>query len=124
MKKILIVEDEKTLGQIFKEELEDLGYSVDITETGNSAIGYIRNTKPDLVILDINLPDINGIKVLHQVKNEYPDLPIIMWTAYEQFEKYYEKFIDKETEFYSYLVKPVALEKLVSEVKRAIGDPS
>ncbi|MDD5688299.1 MAG: response regulator [Elusimicrobia bacterium] len=123
MKKILIADDEKNLSQIFKDELEDLGYSVDIVETGLTAISYIENAKPDLVILDISLPDINGIKVLQQLKDEYPALPVIMCTGYGQFEEYYQRFTDKEIEFYSYLVKPIALEKLVTTVKNAIGEP-
>ena len=122
MKKILIVEDEENISELYKDKLTDLGYSVDIAETGFSAIEYIKSTRPDLVILDVNLPDINGVKVLQQIKQSYPDIPVIMYTAYGQFEKYYEKFADKQTEFYSYLIKPVKLDKLVSEVKRAIGD--
>jgi len=76
-----------------------------------------------LVILDINLPDINGIKVLQRIKHEYSDLPVIICTAFGQFENYYQKFTDEEAEFYSYLTKPVSLEVLVSEVKKAIGSP-
>lgn len=123
VKKILVVEDEKNLSQIYKEKLEDVGYSVDIADTGFAAICYVKTTKPDLVILDINLPDVNGIKVLQEIKQEYDDLPVIMCTAYGQFEDYYQRFAGEETRFCGYLTKPVSLEILVSEVKRAIGDP-
>jgi len=123
MKKILIVEDEKNLSQIYKDTLEEVGYSVDIVNTGLSAIYYVKTTKPDLVILDINLPDMNGIKVLQEIKQGYSDLPVIVCTAYGQFEDHYKRFTDEEARFYSYLTKPVALEVLISEVKRAIGEP-
>lgn len=121
MKKIVIVEDEKNLGQMFKDELEDSGYSVDIKATGSAAVSHIKTTKPDLVILDVNLPDMNGVKVLQQIKQEYPDLPVIMCTAYDHFEEYYQRFTDNTAEFYSYITKPVTLEKLVSEVGKALG---
>jgi len=123
MKNILIVEDEENIAELYKDKLTDLGYNVDIVGTGLSAIDYIKTTKPDLIILDINLPDINGVKVLQEIKNEYSDMPVIMYTAYGQFENYYEKWTDKQTDFYSYLTKPVKLDKLVSEVQRAIGAP-
>ena len=123
MKKILITEDEKNLSQIYKAKLEDVGYSVDIVNTGLSAVDYVKTTKPDLVILDIKLPDVNGIKVLQEIKQEYSDLPVIMCTAYGQFEGYYQRFAGEETRFCGYLTKPVSLEALVSEVKKAIGDP-
>ncbi|MBN1385199.1 MAG: response regulator [Elusimicrobia bacterium] len=122
MKKILIVEDERHLSQIFKEELEDSGYDVNIMNTGSAAVDFMKNTKLDLVILDINLPDINGVKLLQHIKQEYPKLPVIMCTAYERFEEYYQRFVDGNSEFYSYLTKPVTLEKLISEVKRGVGD--
>ncbi|MFH1540243.1 MAG: response regulator [Elusimicrobiota bacterium] len=121
--RVLIVEDEKNIGELYKDKLMDLGYEVDVAETGLSAIDYMKNTKPDLVILDVNLPDINGVKVLQQLKHIYPNMPVIMYTAYGQFEEYYAKFTDKEIEFYSYLTKPVKLDKLVIEVKKAIGEP-
>ncbi|MBN1383681.1 MAG: response regulator [Elusimicrobia bacterium] len=123
-KKILIVEDERNLSQIYKSELEEAGYSVYIANTGFSAIDYVKTTKPDLVILDVKLPDINGIKVLQRIKQQYNDLSVVMCTAYEQFEDYYKRFTDNNTKFYSYLTKPVSLEALREEVKRAIGGPT
>ena len=120
--KILIVEDEENISELYKDKFIDLGYEVDIAARGFTAIEYIKSTRPDLVILDVNLPDINGVKVLQRIKHAYPDIPVIMYTAYGQFEEYYARFTDKQTEFYSYLTKPVELDKLVSEVKRAIGE--
>lgn len=79
--KILVVEDEKDLRDYLKELLLDNNYAAELTDDGASALNYIRKTRPDLVILDLGLPDIDGKTVCVEIKKLYPDLPVLILTA-------------------------------------------
>ena len=77
-RKILIVDDEKAICTAIKGALNDEGYTVKYCLSGRKAMEIIKRDSPDLILLDIWLPDLSGIDVLKQVKVEYPDLPIII----------------------------------------------
>jgi two-component system response regulator MprA len=79
--KILVVEDEKDLRDYLKELLLDNNYAVELADDGASALNYVKKTRPDLVILDLGLPDIDGKTVCTDVKKMYPDLPVLILTA-------------------------------------------
>ncbi len=81
LKKILVVEDDKDLREYLKELLMDNDYTVDMVSDGASALNYIKKTRPDLVILDLGLPDIDGKSVCTSIKKDYSDLPIVILTA-------------------------------------------
>lgn len=79
--KILVVEDERDLREYLKELLLDNNYTVELADDGASALNYIKKTRPDLVILDLGLPDIDGKTVCIDIKKIYPDLPVLILTA-------------------------------------------
>jgi CheY-like chemotaxis protein len=81
--KILVVDDEKNILKLYKAELEDEGYEVVLANSGKEAIELFRSDPPDLVTLDIMMPDMDGIQVLRQLKQENPQIPVIMLTAYD-----------------------------------------
>jgi len=81
--KILVVDDEKNILMLYKAELEDEGYEVITANSGKEAIELFDSEKPDLVTLDIMMPDIDGIQVLRQLKQKNPSVPVIMLTAYD-----------------------------------------
>jgi len=81
--KILVVDDEKNILKLYKAELEDEGYTVVTANSGKEAIEMFHREDPDLVTLDIMMPDIDGIQVLRQLKQEKPQVPVIMLTAYD-----------------------------------------
>jgi DNA-binding response OmpR family regulator len=81
--KILVVDDEKNILKLYKAELEDEGYEVVMANSGKEAIELFRTENPDLVTLDIMMPDMDGIQVLRQLKQERPQVPVIMLTAYD-----------------------------------------
>ncbi len=81
--KILVVDDEKNILKLYKAELEDEGYTVVTANSGKEAIEMFRQENPDLVTLDIMMPDIDGIQVLRQLKQDKPQVPVIMLTAYD-----------------------------------------
>ena len=81
--KIAVIEDNKTNIKLIRYQLEAEGFDINIEETGSAGIEMIRNQKPDMIILDIGLPDINGFEVCKTLRNDATtkDYPIIMLTA-------------------------------------------
>lgn len=78
---ILVVEDDKGIQTYIKELLLDNGYSVQTASDGVIALKYIEKTQPDLVILDLGLPNVSGESVCVEVRKKYPELPVIILTA-------------------------------------------
>jgi DNA-binding response OmpR family regulator len=110
--KILIVDDDQNILRLYKEELEDEGYTVVTASNGQEAIERFEAENPDLVTLDILLPDIDGIKLLRQMKEKKPRLPIIMSTAYD----YRDDFAVWASE--AYIVKSSDLTELKATIKQ------
>ncbi len=81
--KILVVDDEKNILKLYKAELEDEGYSVISASSGAEALEVFSRENPDIVTLDILMPDMDGIHVLRLMKEKNPQIPIIMLTAYD-----------------------------------------
>jgi len=112
--KILIVDDDQNILRLYKEELEDEGYVIVTASNGQEAIEMFEKEDPDLVTLDILLPDIDGIKLLRQMKEKKPRLPIIMSTAYD----YRDDFAVWASE--AYIVKSSDMTELKATIKKLI----
>ncbi len=78
---ILIVEDDKTLQEYLKELLLDNNYSVKSAADGVLALNIIKKTQPDLVLLDLGLPNVSGETVCAEIRKNYPDIPVVILTA-------------------------------------------
>ena len=87
MKKILLVDDEAGIQMLYREEFEDAGYEVISAITGEEGLEKFRSESPDLVILDIQMPGMNGIETLRQMKMDNPDLPVILSSAYNEYKQ-------------------------------------
>jgi DNA-binding response OmpR family regulator len=85
MAKILIVDDEKSIRTLCSEELEDEGYEVVATGRCLDVLELIGSARPSAVILDIRMEDCNGLDLLQEIRNAYPDLPVILNTAYDSY---------------------------------------
>ncbi|MBI5640740.1 MAG: response regulator [Nitrospirae bacterium] len=110
--KILIVDDDQNILRLYKEELEEEGYHVVIASNGREALEQFEKENPDLVTLDILLPDVDGIKLLRQMKEKRPRMPVIMSTAYD----YRDDFAVWASE--AYIVKSADLTELKSTIKK------
>jgi two-component system response regulator AtoC len=86
MNNILIIDDQKLIRSSLKVALEKEAYAVRLARTGAEGLGIIREHNVDLVLLDIMLPDINGIEVLKKIKEIDPDIIVIMMTGYGTIE--------------------------------------
>ncbi len=87
LENILIVEDDKSLQKLLSDLLLDNGFSTKLASTGSKALRLLEETLPDLVLLDLGLPDISGESVCEQIKKDYPDLPVLILTAQNSVEK-------------------------------------
>lgn len=79
---ILIVDDEPPIREILRVFLGDLGYETEAVEDGESAIELLEDHRPDMVLLDVRMPGMNGLEVLRAAMEMYPDLPVIMISGY------------------------------------------
>jgi len=110
--KVLVVDDDLHIQRLYKEEFEEEGYEVVIASNGQEAIDLFNSENPDIVTLDILLPDIDGIRLLRQMKEKNPKVPIIMSTAYD----YRDDFAVWASE--AYIVKSSDLDELKATIKK------
>jgi CheY-like chemotaxis protein len=122
--RVLVVDDEASIRRHLSVGLAQRGYEVEDCEKGLSALEKIEAAQRagvphNYVILDIRLPDIDGLQLLQVIKDVYPDLPVVVISGYGD-----EHTVDKvmERRGSAYLEKPFKLEKLEAEIKR-IGTP-
>jgi len=115
-KKILVVDDEVDLVETIRFPLEAEGFNVLVAYNGEDALNQARTENPDLILLDIMLPKLDGYKVCRLLKfdEKYRNIPIIMLTARAQ-EK--DKIIGLETGADEYITKPFDMDKLLEKVK-------
>ncbi len=85
MTNILIIDDQPHLRELFSEELMDEGYEVTSVSDSKSVRRCLESSKPDLVVLDLYLNGFEGWDLLHDIKSEYPDLPVLIVTAYDSY---------------------------------------
>lgn len=113
--KILVVDDDEHILRLYREELEEDGYDVVIAKTGAGALEAFSKENPDLVTLDILIPDMDGIAVLRKMKEMRPRVPIIMSTAYD----YRDDFAVWASE--AYIVKSADLTELKGKIKELLS---
>ena len=118
-KKILLVDDEEDLRKMLKFRLEAVGYDVKEAADGQEGLDKAKKEKPDLIILDLMLPKIDGYKVCRMLKfdEKYKKIPIILFSARAQ-EK--DKMIGKEMGADAYITKPFEPEALVGKIKELL----
>ena len=114
----LLVDDEEELVTTLQERLSYRDIDADYSLTGADAIQKIREKSYDIVVLDLKLPGISGIETLRVIKNEFPDVPVILITGHGSP----ETTDDLPKGVYEYLPKPVNIDKLVAVMKEALAD--
>ena len=87
MKKLLLVDDDDSIQLLYQEEFKDEGYQVDSARNGEEALARFAENRPDLVILDVMMPGLNGIEVLRQMKSRDPSVPVLINSAYSNISR-------------------------------------
>lgn len=116
MEKILIVEDDKTVLDFEKKELEHEGYAVITAEDGRRALDLFESQKPDFILLDIMIPELNGIEVLRRIRKQ-SEVPVILVTAKGEV---YDKVNGLSAGADDYISKPFAIEELLARISSVL----
>ena len=115
--RILIVDDDEAIRTTMKAILEDEGYSVDSASSGKEAIKKTQEQTYNLALLDIRLPDMEGVELLGKMKDNIPRMRKIMVTGFPTLQNAIEA-VNKNADVY--LIKPVDVDKLLATVKEQL----
>ncbi len=85
MAKLLVVDDDRNQGQLYKIDLEDDGHEVTLASSGPEGLESLKKSRPDLIVLDISMPGMDGIETLGKVLAQDRTLPVILNTAYSNY---------------------------------------
>lgn len=112
--RILVVEDEKRIADFLSRGLESAGYAVDVANDGSKAIDMVHTADYDLVILDLGLPDMDGLAVLQKIRNRKVTPPVLILSARHAVD---DRVKGLEGGADDYLVKPFAFVELLARVR-------
>jgi two-component system response regulator HydG len=115
--KILVADDESSHRQMIEAVLAAEGYEVTQAEDGQAAISAVADRFYDLVIMDVRMPNVDGIQALQKIKQISPDIPVILMTAYASVGSAVEGL---KADAYDYLIKPLDIEELKILVAKAL----
>ena len=114
-KRILVVDDEENARLGLSRLLSNEGFLVDSVSNGYEALDYLRQQEVNLIISDINMPEMNGITFLKELNKQFPKSNVIMITAYGGVESYIEAM---NLGVFEYINKPVKIEELKSIIRK------
>ena len=117
-KVILVVDDEYIVVEISKRKLEERGYEVMTANNGREALESLKSKIPDLILLDVQTPEMNGYTFIIEKSKvpEYADIPVIVLTAYNEMEPLFQRHGIK-----AYLLKPLKLQDVIDKVAQVVG---
>ncbi len=116
MKTILVVDDDKSLRRLYKAELEAEGYRVLLAETGKQAIDKVNESVPDLVIMDIRMPEMDGLESMARILHDQRGVPVILNTAYSCYQ---DNFLTWAAD--GYIIKSADLQALKDKIRKVLG---
>ena len=114
--KVLLVDDEKDFVNSLSERIQMRELDSKIAYDGEQALELVTDDIPDVVVLDLRMPGIDGLEVLDRLKKNYPNVQVIILTGHGSAE---DEKISKRLGAYDYLQKPVNIDKLIRSIKNA-----
>lgn len=116
MKTILVVDDDKNLRRLYKAELEAEGYRVLLAENGRRGFELVQSEHPDMVVMDIRMPEMDGLEALAHILKERENVPVILNTAYSS---YLENFSSWAAE--GYVIKSADMQALKDKIRETFS---
>ena len=116
--KIWVVDDERSIRWVLEKALTQSGLSVSCYADGSSLLSRLEEYQPDVILSDIRMPGIDGIELLENIKDKYPDLPVIIMTAHSDLDSHVSSF---KSGAFDYIPKPFEVDEAVAIVKRALA---
>ena len=113
MKDVLIIEDDKRIGPAVMQGLKEHGYGVSLAEKGQAALELLREDKPRMIVLDLGLPDCDGLDLLDQIRKGGCRIPVLILTARDTVD---DKVVGLNQGADDYLAKPFAFAELVARI--------
>lgn len=115
MPKVLLIEDEESLRNLYTKILSSKNYTLETSADGIEALSILRNFKPDVIVLDIVMPNYSGMEILKILKNDndYKNIPVVMLTALSEMRKITECL---EMGAVGYITKDSAVEEIVQRL--------
>ena len=115
--RVLVVDDERLIRWSLEQMLEKSGYAVETAEDGATALAAVRDDSPDLVLLDLKLPDTDGLHVIRQIKESHPGIQVVIMTAYSDVATAVEAM---RLGAYDYIPKPIDFDNLAVTLRNAL----
>jgi DNA-binding NtrC family response regulator len=117
MHKVLVVDDDKVLQQSVRQALEYHHFTVEVADNGKEAVSAVYRDKYDLVVMDVNMPEMDGIQALTEIKKHDPTIIVLILTAFSNVTDAVKAVKEGA---YNYLEKPISGDNLVALIKRAL----
>src|ERR1700761_1536731 len=115
--RVLVVDDEPSIVDAISMTLRHQGYLVEAAETGMDALGMVRRWRPDVIVLDVMLPDVDGFEVARRLSGENEPVPILFLSALDNTE---DKVRGLTIGGYDYVTKPFSLEELIARLRNIL----
>ena len=116
MNTILVVDDDRNLRQLYQAELETEGYRVLLAKNGNEATRSVGKETPDLIVMDIRMPEKDGLDAMAQILRDHGRIPIILNTAYSSYQ---DDFLTWAAD--AYIIKSADLEPLKNKIREILS---
>ena len=116
MSRILLVEDDANQAMLYQQELEADGYEVDLAKDGHEAVEMVEKNEPDIVVMDISMPGMDGIEAMGRILSQHNKLPVILNTAYPSYK---DNFMSWAAD--AYVVKSSDLTELKERIAESMA---
>ena len=116
MSTILIVEDDPNLGTLYQAELEAEGFRILLARDGNEAADFVARQIPDLIVMDIRLPEKDGLDTMTQILRDYGKIPIILNSSYSSYQDDFHTWAAD-----AYIIKSADLAPLKSKIREILN---